>query len=101
MTYDNELTLIGSTIAKDEIGQEVETPTETTVLCGLKSVGRNEFYSAAQAGLKPTLIFEMHGYEYNEEKKIIFGTQEYKVIRTYSPSFEVLELTCERVGANG
>lgn len=101
MTYDNELTLIGSIITKDEIGQDVETSTSTTILCGLRSVGRNEFYSAAQNGLRPTMIFVIHGYEYNGEMKVVFNSQEYKVIRTYSTEFEEVELTCERGGVNG
>lgn len=101
MTYDNELALIGSTITHDEIGQEIETPTEITILCSLKSVGRNEFYSAAQVGLKPTMVFTIHAYEYNGEDKARFENQEYKVVRTYAINFEELELTCERIGANG
>lgn len=80
MTYDYELTLIGDK--------------ETTILCGKKSVGRNEFYSAAQAGLKPEIIFIVHDYEYNGEEKIRFEGKIYKVIKTYSVSFEEVELTC-------
>ncbi len=101
MAYDHELTLIGTTIQKDDIEQEIEVPTYTTILCDLKSIGRNEFYSAAQAGLRPSLTFKIHKYEYNGEKKVKFEGQEYKVLRTYSENFEELELICERIGANG
>ena len=101
MTYDNELILISETVTQDEIGQEIKTPTQTSILCGLKSIGRNEFYSAAQVGLKPSLIFIVHKYEYSGEIKVLFENQEYKVMKTYSTGNEELELTCERVGANG
>jgi SPP1 family predicted phage head-tail adaptor len=101
MTYDHEITLIGYTIEKDEIGQDVEVPTYTDVLCGIKSIGRNEFYSAAQTGLKPSITFVIHGYEYNGEKKVEFEGEKYKVIRTYMKDFEEMELVCEKVIGNG
>jgi len=80
MTYDNELTLIGDI--------------ETTIFCSKKTVTRNEFYSAAQAGLKPEIIFVIHDYEYNSEEKVKFEGITYKVLRTYSIDFEEIELTC-------
>lgn len=101
MTYDHELTLIGQTYTEDEIGNQIPVETETTILCGLKSVTRLEFYNAAANGLKPEIVFVVHGYEYNGEKEITFEGNRYKVIRTYSEDFEELELTCERVAANG
>lgn len=101
--YDHEITLITETQDEtyDEIGQEIETPISTTVLCGLKSVTRNEFYSAAQNRLKPSIVFIIHAFEYNGEEKVIFEEQEYSVIRTYTTDNEEMELVCERVGANG
>lgn len=96
MTYDNELTLIQNTYTEDDIGNQVPSESKTPIFCGLKSVGRTEFYNAATAGIKPVLIFLIHSYEYNGETIIEFEGNRYKVIRTYSASFEELELTCER-----
>lgn len=101
MTYDHELTLIRQEIVKDDIGNQIPKEIETTVLCGLKSVGRNEFYSAAVTGLKPELIFVIHGYEYNGEKIVKFEGKRYRVIRTYMTDFEEIELICEKVVADG
>lgn len=101
MTYDHELTLIGETYTYDDIGNQLPAETETTVLCGLKSVGRSEFYNAALAGLRPSLVFIIHGYEYNGEKKVEYEGERYNVLRTYSTDFEEVELTCERVAADG
>ena len=101
MTYDNELVLIAQEFTEDEIGNQVQIETRRTVLCNVKSVGRNEFYSAATSGLKPSIVFVIHGYEYNGEQKVEFEGVKYNVIRTYSTDFEEIELTCERVAANG
>lgn len=101
MTYDNELILIGYTIDYDEIGQGIKKPTEKKILCAIKSVSRNEFYAAAQAGLKPEITFIIHAYEYNGEKEVEFEGEKYKVIRTYMKDFEEMELVCEKVIGSG
>lgn len=101
MTYDNELVLIAQEFTEDEIGNQVPIETRRTVLCNVKSVGRNEFYSAATAGLRPSIVFVIHGYEYDGEREVEFESVKYRVIRTYSVSFEEVELTCERVLAYG
>lgn len=101
MTYDHELTLIDYTIEYDEIGQQKKIETRTNILCAVKSIGRNEFYAAAQAGLKPKITFVIHGYEYNGEKEVEFEGEKYKVIRTYMKDFEEMELVCEKVIGNG
>jgi len=100
MTYDHELTLIDYTIEYDEIGQQKKIETRTNILCAVKSIGRNEFYAAAQAGLKPEITFIIHAYEFNGEKKVEFEGKKYKVIRTYMKDFEEMELICEKVIGN-
>lgn len=101
MTYDHDLTLISQEIREDEIGNQIPVETETTVLCGLKSVGRSEFYDAAASGLRPELVFVIHGYEYNGERIVKFEGVRYNVIRTYQVDFEEMELVCEKVAGNG
>lgn len=101
MTYDHELKLIKQTFTEDEIGNQVPVEQEIPILCGLKSVARSEFYSAATAGLKPEAVFVLHAYEYEGQQKVVFEGARYKVIRTYAVSFEELELTCEKVAADG
>lgn len=94
--YNHELILIGEKIVYDEYGVPRKTETRTNVLCKVKSIGRSEFYGAAVAGLRPEIVFVIHGYEYNGEKKVEFEGLKYNVIRTYSTDFEEIELTCER-----
>lgn len=106
MTFDNEFTLISSTITYDDIGNPIEMPIEVNILCGVKSIGRTEFYNASANGLKPSYIFVVHPYEYNGETYVEFSEnespkQKYKVIKTYKKNFEELELTCEKVAGNG
>jgi len=99
MTYDHEITLIKETgnYIENDIGDLIPETIEKTILCAKKSITRNEFYSAAQAGIKPEIVFVIHGYEYDGEKKLKFEDEEYRVIRTYSTDFEEIELTCEKV----
>lgn len=101
MTYDHELTLITQIMTEDEIGNQIPVETKKDILCGLKSIGRNEFYSAAATGLKPEITFIVHAYEYSGQRKVEFEGVPYNVIRTYEPSFEELELTCERIIGDG
>ena len=101
MTYDHELTLITQIMIEDEIGNQIPVETKKDILCGLKSIGRNEFYNAAATGLKPEITFIIHAYEYSGQKKVEFEGVPYNVIRTYEPSFEELELTCERIIGDG
>jgi len=100
MTYDHELTLVSQTYTEDEIGNQIPVEERKTILCGLKSITRGEFYNAALAGLKPEITFVIHGYEYNGEKKLEFEGEKYKVIRTYMKDFEEMELVCEKVIGN-
>ena len=101
MTFDHELILIREMLYEDQLGNQRTTDKEIPVLCSVQSVGRNEFYSASNNGLKPELVFVVKNYEYQGEQNVKFNDQKYKVIRTYATGFEELELTCEKVIGNG
>lgn len=110
VTYDHELTLISQGWTEDEIGEQIPVETRTTILCGLKSIGRSEFYGAAQSGLKPEIVFVIHECEYGGEQKVEFEGARYKVLRTYQGGmarhgsrlgFDEIELTCERAIETG
>ena len=95
MTYDHELTLIGrTTTSTNAIGDTIKSNTPVTILCGLKSVGRSEFYQANANGLKPERIFVVHTFEYEGQQMVEFEGVQYKVIRAYSVNTEETELTC-------
>lgn len=98
--YNHELTLIKQVDTEDELGNQIPGEDNKTILCKLRSIGRNEFYGASTAGLKPEKIFVIHGYEYEEESLLEFNSKRYTVIRTYSNDFEEIELVCERKISN-
>lgn len=101
MTYDHEVTLIGETWQQNEVGEWVPVETRVTVLCGEESVRRSEFYAAAMAGLRPEVVLVLHRYEYNGERKAEYEGATYSVVRTYAVNTEEIELTCEKVAADG
>ena len=98
--YDHELVLIGESYEMDEWGNQVAVETHIPILCQVKSVSRQEFYAAAQSGLKPEIVFVVHAYEYNDERKVEFEGKKYSVVRTYRADFEEMELVCEEVISN-
>ena len=99
MWFD-EITLIKELYKEDEIGNQITDEVRTTVFCDKKSVTRSEFYNASTTGMKPSIVFVVHLYEYNDEVKIEYEGQVYNVIRTYIKNMDEIELTCERVISN-
>lgn len=98
--YNHELILLSGGFTEDDLGNQIPAEVRRSVLCKLESIGRNEFYSAAAANLRPEVTFVIHQYEYEGESKVEFNGQQYSVIRTYATGIEEIELTCERVGAD-
>lgn len=104
-TYDHELVLISRYQPRDEAGRPqvdqwlnpLYVEERRTVLCKLKAVTRAEYYSAAAAGMRPSLVFVVHAYEYNGETLVEFEGKRYNVVRTYKTDFEEIELVVERV----
>lgn len=99
MTYDNMIYLAEQTFVQDEVGNQVAAETLRPVLCNVESVGRNEFYRAAAAGLRPEIRFVLKNYEFSPQvREVVFEGQRYCVIRTYATGFEEIELVCEVKG---
>lgn len=80
-----------------------DKPTETArkVFCTVRSVGWNEFYTAKQNGLAPSIVFVLADYaEYKNEKIALWtphgaeAQQRYRIIRTYTNN-QTIELVCE------
>lgn len=69
------------------------------VFCGLRSVGRSEFYQANATGYKPELVFVLADYlDYNDETLVDFNEKRYRVIRSYRTGQE-LELIVTKASA--
>jgi hypothetical protein len=107
--FDYELTLINLTYQENDMGDSVGgEPEPTTILCGLKSVTRSEYYAAAKSGLKPEMVFVVNRYDYSKQSEVEFEGNRYKVIREYRSGksngledFETIELVCQGVLHNG
>jgi len=102
MSYDHELILISSEYADDGYGGQIPVEVELPVLCEELSVGRSEFYSAAQTGLRPEVLFRIHRFEYSSQRLVRYedGVR-YRVLRAYATGIEEIELTCERAEGDG
>lgn len=67
----------------DQYGNEIVATDEREVFVQARGVYRNEFYNAAQSGLRPSLtLFISHRVDYEGETKLRYEGREYSVIRT-------------------
>ena len=100
---DDVLTLITAEgYTTDAEGNQIPIETTRRVFCSVNSVGRSEFYQAAQADMHPEYIFRLSTYrDYRGEKlakytdwsgteHTLFITRAYKI-----PDEDTIELTCE------
>lgn len=100
--YDSIATLKGEPITTyDEYGNEVITYTDNEVYVMPRGVYNAEFYNAAQAGLHPSITFELtNKADYNGEKLIEWNGVLYNIIRTdWTAQRDKISLICEeRIG---
>lgn len=100
--YDSIATLKGvPTSTYDEYGNEVITYSDNQVYVMPRGVYNAEFYNAAQAGLHPSITFELaNKADYNGETLIEWNGKFYNVIRTdWTGQRDKISLICEeRVG---
>ena len=105
---DDVLTLISETYGTDEEGNQIPAKNRRLVFCQASSVGRSEFYQAAQAGLHPEYIFTLSNFrdykgekhaEYMDwlgKKHVLYITRAYRI-----PDGDAIELTCEERTGDG
>lgn len=73
-------------------GEPIQSITWTEIFANKSSVRQSEFYAAANLGLKPELMFEVHSHEFSGHTKLKHDNKEYEIIRAYDKG-EVTELT--------
>jgi SPP1 family predicted phage head-tail adaptor len=92
--WNNEITLIANKITgKDKLKQNITEEVKTKLLCRKRSITRSEFYQANQAGLRPSLVVDIHSFEYENQELAEFDGKRYRIIKTYPIDLEILELT--------
>lgn len=102
--YDDIATLKApSTSSYDSYGNETLTYTDNVVYVMPRGVYNSEFYNAAQAGLHPSITFELtNRADYNGEKLIEWNGKLYEVIRAdWTAQRDKISLVCEERVHNG
>ena len=101
--YDSIATLKAyGTPTYDSYGNETPSVTATQVYVQPRTVYRSEFYAAAQAGLHPSITFDLtNKADYHGEKVIEWEGKEYDVIRAdWAGQRDRISLVCqERINA--
>ena len=102
---DSVIKLISKTYTVDEYGNQVEHRTERQVYCRVGSVGRTEYYQAAQNDMHPSYVFTLSHYkDYLGERECLYtdwqGVERaFTITRTYLRG-DSIELTAEERVAN-
>lgn len=102
--YDGIATLISyETNGRDKAGNPKKTPKRTDVFVQPRSVFAQEFYSAAQLGLKPSLALYMtNRNDYAGQKILEYEGKQYSVIRVdWNAQRDGISLVCEERVRNG
>lgn len=90
--------LLGKTITKNQLKQEVEVDTRTEIFAQKESISQSEFYKGGEAGLKPDFRLITAIIDYNGEREVELDGKKYGIYRTYERNQDYIELYCERKG---
>lgn len=93
----NVITLVSYmvTTSYDDYGDPVLSEVKQNVYAECRSISQTEFYQAQTAGFKPEIKFVLTtSRDYNGQEEIIFNGIRYKVLKTYIPPNDSIEITC-------
>ena len=97
MLYRDIVTLIAITITVNDMGDSVETETRSNVYADKLPVNQNEVYQAMSHGLKPSTKFKIRFSSYSDQQRFEYKSRQYKILRTYTPDDEWVEITGEAI----
>ena len=98
MEYSEIIYLVNKVQEEDEIGNIITSSfTLTKRYAKRQSVRTNEFYSAVETGLTPSVEFVMKRLDYDGQQELNWNDKRYSVIRTIDPKnkFDIV-LVCAR-----
>lgn len=99
---DAVITLISTAYSKNADGALEEMEETRDVFCSVRSVGRADFFAAAQIGHSLSYVFRTHPSNYQGELVLEYEGTRYGITRTYTAGPDVLELYAgTEVGQNG
>ena len=104
MEYTEIIYLVSNTKEQDEIGNIITSSFQLTKRYAKKqSVRTNEFYSAVETGLTPSVEFVMKRLDYDGQLELEWNHQRYSVIRTVDPKnkYDIVLVCARKIGING
>ena len=104
MEYQEIIYLVNSVKEEDEIGNVITSSFQLTKRYAKKqSVRTNEFYSAVETGLTPSIEFVMKRLDYDGQKELEYKNKRYSVIRTIDPKnkYDIVLVCANKIGTTG
>lgn len=101
MEYSEIIYLLTESIGEDNIGNQVSSLTSSNkCYAKVQSVRTNEYYSAVEAGLTPSMEFVIKKLNYNGESLIEWNNEKYSVIRVVDPKnkFDIVLVCSKKIG---
>ena len=101
MEYTEIIYLVSKTLEEDDIGNMVTSSFSLTKRYAKKqSVRTNEFYSAVESVLTPSIEFVMKRLDYDGQNELNWNNKRYSVIRTIDPKnkFDIVLVCARKIG---
>lgn len=101
MEYTEIIYLVNKVEEEDEIGNITTSSfTLTKRYAKKQSVKTNEFYSAVDSGLTPSVEFVMKRLDYDGQNELNYNGKRYAVIRTIDPKnkFDIVLVCARKIG---
>ena len=103
MEYSEIIYLVDKVEEEDDIGNVLTSSfTLTKRYAKKQSVRTNEFYSAVESGLTPSVEFVMKRLDYDGQTELNWNNRRYAVIRTIDPKnkFDIVLVCAIKIGIN-
>ncbi len=103
MEYTEIIYLVNKVLEEDEIGNvQTSSFTLTKRYAKKQSVRTNEYYSAVETGLTPSVEFVMKRLDYDGQQELNWNNKRYSVIRTVDPKnkFDIVLVCARKIGIN-
>ena len=96
MLWNDVIELVKEASGENEMGDPITTLEYREVFANKKGIRQSEFYQAHATGLRPSIMYLISEFDYNDEKQIRVDKDKiYNIIRTFPTKNERLELVCE------
>lgn len=104
MEYTEIIYLVNKVLEEDAIGNvKTSSFTLTKRYAKRQSVRTNEYYSAVESGLTPSVEFVMKRLDYDGQMELDYDNKRYMVIRTIDPKnkYDIVLVCARKMGING